>query len=301
FMVLILGVSFFFVIKRMPELRARATFESWLSREAAFTVNNWILLFSAFFILFATMFPTLSEFLVHERITVGPPFFNKWMVPLGLMLLFLTGVGPLIAWRKATVGNLRYQFLFPGIAGVVAVGVCVALGLHRSTGEGVGGGYGAAIGGALSVMNRFAPMCCFALCAFVMTAIAQEFLRNLAIRRRNTGSDIFSAAIGMVLRNRRRYGGYLVHLGIVLMFLGFAGTAYQKEKEARLEPGQSEKIGGYTLRFDRLAHEEDRQKEMVTGEISVLVDGKVIDHMRPARWFFHGHESEPTTEVALHR
>src|SRR4029079_15668524 len=94
FMALILLVSFGFVIKRMPALRARATFDSWLSREAAFTVNNWILLFAAFFVMFATMFPTLSDAIMGERITVGPPFFNKWMVPLGLTLLALTGIGP---------------------------------------------------------------------------------------------------------------------------------------------------------------------------------------------------------------
>jgi cytochrome c-type biogenesis protein CcmF len=104
-----------------------------------------------------------------------------------------------------------------------------------------------------------------------------------------------------VLRNRRRYGGYVVHLGITLMFLGFAGTAYKREDEARLEPGGEKVIGKYRLHFDRLAHEEDRQKEMVTGEVSVFVDGKLLDRLRPARWFFHGHESEPTTEVAMHR
>src|SRR6266513_1966360 len=107
FMVTILTVSFGFVIYRMPLLRARNTLDSWVSREAAFLVNNWILLFSAFFVLFATMFPTLSEAVTGERITVGPPFFNKWMLPIGLVLLFLTGIGPLLAWRKSTLHNLR--------------------------------------------------------------------------------------------------------------------------------------------------------------------------------------------------
>jgi cytochrome c-type biogenesis protein CcmF len=279
FMILILIVSFGFVIKRIPELRARATFESWLSREAAFTLNNWILLLAAFFVLFATMFPTLSEALTGQRITVGPPFFNKWMVPIGLSLLFLTGVGPLIAWRKATVGHLRYQFLYPGSAAIIAVAACLFAGLGTSW---------------AAVVN-------FGFCAMVLTTITQEFLRNLAIRKKNTGSDFFSAAIGMVLRNRRRYGGYLVHLGIVLMFVGFAGTAYQKELEAHLVPGQQVKLGKYQIHFERLAHEEDRQKEMVTGELTAWVDGKMIERMRPARWFFHGHEAEPTTEVAMHR
>src|SRR5262249_40131831 len=132
FMALILIVSFGFVIHRLPELRARATFESWLSREAAFTVNNWILIFVAFFIGFGTMFPTLSDAVMHERITVGPPFFNKWMVPIGLILLFLTGVGPLIAWQRATLANLRYQFAFPLLALALTMGACFAAGLQQS-------------------------------------------------------------------------------------------------------------------------------------------------------------------------
>ncbi len=279
FMAITLIVSFGFVIKRLPELRARATFESWLSREAAFTVNNWVLLFAAFFILFATMFPTLSDAITGERITVGPPFFNKWMVPIGLILLFLTGVGPLIAWRKASASHLRYQFAYPGTAAAVAVVLCFVAGIQTS----------------------WAAVICFAFCAFVVGTITQEFVRGIVIRKKNTGTDAVSALLGMVIRGRRRYGGYVVHVGIVLMFVGFAGTAYQKEREVRVEPGTEAKIGKYTVRFERLAHEEDRQKEMVTGEVTALVDGKVIDHLRPAKWFFHNHESEPTTEVAIRR
>ena len=113
FMVSILVFSFGFVIYRLPLLRARNELDSWVSREAAFLANNWILLFSAFFVLFATMFPTISEAVTGERLTVGPPFFNKWMLPVGLMLLLLTGVGPLLAWRKSTLLNLQDQFLIP--------------------------------------------------------------------------------------------------------------------------------------------------------------------------------------------
>ncbi len=279
FMVLTLIVSFGFVIKRLPDLRSRATLDSWLSREAAFTVNNWILLFAAFFILFATMFPTLSEAATGERITVGPPFFNKWMVPIGLALLFLAGVGPLIAWRRATASHLRYQFFWPSAAAAVTIAACFIGGLGSS----------------------WAAVICFGFCAFTFATITQEFARGMSIRKRNTGQDAVSALMGMILRGRRRYGGYVVHLGIVLMFLGFAGTAYQKEKDMKMLPGAETTIGKYTLRFDRLSHEEDRQKEMVTGEITVLRDGKVIDHMRPAKWFFHKHESEPTSEVAIRR
>jgi cytochrome c-type biogenesis protein CcmF len=279
FMSITLIVSFGFVIKRVPELRSRARLDSWLSREAAFTVNNWILLFAAFFIMFATMFPTLSEALTGQRITVGPPFFNKWMVPIGLVLLFLTGVGPLIAWRKATVSHLRYQFLWPSLAAVVTIAICLV------------GGLGVAPAGVI----------CFGFCAFTFTTIAQEFARGVSVRKKNTGDDTVSSLMGMVIRGKRRYGGYVVHVGIVLMFIGFAGTAYKKETDVKLVPGAEAKLGRYTVRFERLAHEEDRQKEMVTGEVTALVDGKVIDHLRPAKWFFHNHESEPTTEVAIRR
>ena len=117
FMVVILVFSFGLVIYRLPLLRASNELDSWASREAAFLVNNWILLFCAFFVLFATMFPTLSEAITGERITIGPPFFNRWMVPIGLMLLLLTGIGPLLAWRKTSVSNLKYQFLWPVTSG----------------------------------------------------------------------------------------------------------------------------------------------------------------------------------------
>src|SRR6266852_3054454 len=130
FMIVILIFSFGLVIYRLPLLRARHELDSWVSREAAFLVNNWILLFSAFLVLFATMFPTLTEAITGDRLTVGPPFFIKWMRPIGLILLLLTGIAPLLAWRKSTLTNLRESFLWPGLA-VIATGVALgALGVR---------------------------------------------------------------------------------------------------------------------------------------------------------------------------
>src|SRR5687767_3886702 len=177
FMVLIVTVSFGFVFYRLPILRSRNELDSWISREAAFLVNNWILLFSAFFVLFATMFPTISEAITGERLTVGPPFFNKWMLPVGLMLLLLTGVGPLLAWRKSTWANVRDQFLFPVGMAVVAAGALVALGV-RVWSSGV----------------------CFALCGFVTGTIAQEFIRGAQVRQGATGADLVTSLIGLVGR-----------------------------------------------------------------------------------------------------
>jgi cytochrome c-type biogenesis protein CcmF len=278
FMIAILTFSFGLVIYRLPLLRARHSLDSWVSREAAFLANNWILLFSAFFVLFATMFPTLSEAVTHERLTVGPAFFNKWMLPIGLILLLLTGVGPLLAWRKASLSNLAQQFLWPSAVAVVT-GVAVYAAGVRVWSSGV----------------------CFALCAFVFGTIGQEFIRGASVRKEATGTDILTAMIGLVGRSRRRYGGYLVHVGIVLMFLGFAGEGFKQEEQVLLKPGQQVTVGPFTVRHDALRVTSDAQKQMVTGHVTVSKNGKVIGTMEPARWFFAKHEQEPTTEVAIRR
>jgi len=277
FMVVLLVFSFGLVIYRLPMLRASNELDSWASREAAFLVNNWILLFCAFFVLFATMFPTLSEAVTGERLTVGPPFFNRWMLPIGLALLLLTGIGPLLAWRKSSVENLRYQFLWPAVSGTLVGAAVLALGV-RVWSSGL----------------------CFAFSAFVLGTISQEFWRGAVIRRKSTGTDLLTATIGLVGRSRRRYGGYIVHVGIVLMFLGFAGQGFKKSEQVLLKPGQQTTVGRYTVRMDALRVTQDNQKQMVTGHFTAFDGDREIGKMYPARWYFNKHE-EPTTEVAIRR
>jgi cytochrome c-type biogenesis protein CcmF len=279
FMITVAVFSFGWVIYRLPLLKARNELESWASREGAFLANNWILLFSAFFILFATMFPTITEAISGERLTVGPPFFNKWMTPVGLMLLFLTGVGPLLAWRKSSPRNMAQQFMWPALSGLALGGLVVALGV-RVWSSGI----------------------CFALCGFVAGTIAQEYFRGAAVRKATSGADLLTAMIGLVGRNKRRYGGYIVHLGIVLMFLGFAGEGLSTDQQLLLKPGQEAQVGDYRLRLDALRVTDDGQKQMITGHITVSdTDGQELTKMYPARWFFRKHEDEPTTEVAIRR
>jgi cytochrome c-type biogenesis protein CcmF len=278
FMIAIVTFSFGLVIRRLPLLRSRHALDSWVSREAAFLANNWILLFSAFFVLFATMFPTLSEALRGQRLTVGPPFFNKWMLPIGLILLLLTGIGPLLAWRKSTVRNLIEQFLWPSLAAVVT-----AIALYA---------------GGIRVWTSGA---CFALCGFVTTTVLQEMIRGAQVRKGATGSDIVTAMIGLVGRSHRRYGGYVVHLGIMLMFLGFAGQGFKQEEQVKLSVGQQTTVGPFTVRHDALRVTTDAQKQMVTGHVTVSAGGETVATMDPARWFFAKHEDEPTTEVAIRR
>ncbi len=278
FMVVILTVSFGFLFYRLPLLKPRYDLDSWVSREAAFVANNWILLISALLVLLGTMFPTLSEAFTGNRLTVGPPFFNRWMTPLGLMLLALTGIAPLLAWRRSTLVNLRDSFLWPVVFASAVTAVFVALGVRV-----------------------WASGICFALCAFVCATIVQEFIRGARVRQDVTRTDLLTSAIGLVMRERRRYGGYIVHVGITVMFLGFAGEGFKLDRQMLLKPGEEATVGHYTVRNDGVKVTEDAQKQMVTGHVAVFEDGKPLGTMYPARWFFRKHEDQPTTEVAIRR
>jgi len=279
FMVTIVTVSFGFVIYRLPLLRSRNELDSWVSREAAFMVNNWILLFSAFFVLFATMFPTLSHAIRGERVTVATTFYNTWMLPIGLTMLLLTGIGPLLAWRKSTFITLREQFLVPAVCGLLTAGLVLALGIPM-----------------------WAAGLCFIFSGFVTGTIGQEFWRGARVRQTTTGTDLFTALVGLVGRNKRRYGGYIVHAGIVLIFLGFAGNGMKQEEKVNIKPGQQVKVGAFTARYDSLKVTEDARKQMVTAQVTVFENGKQLAIMYPAKWFFHKHENEPpTTEVSIRR
>jgi len=200
------------------------------------------------------------------------------MLPIGLAILALTGIGPLLAWRKSTLSNLRYQFLGPVATGLATGALVYGLGF-RVWSSGL----------------------CFALCAFVGATIVQEFVRGARVRRRSTGTDFLTALIGLVARSRRRYGGYIVHLGIVLMFLGFAGEGYKLDEQVLLQPGQQAAVGRFTVRYDALRVTDDGQKQMITGHVTAFKDGRPIGELRPAKWFFRKHEDQPTTEVAINR
>jgi cytochrome c-type biogenesis protein CcmF len=200
------------------------------------------------------------------------------MLPIGLILLALTGIGPLLAWRKSTASNLVYQLKWPVLAFIVTAAALYALGV-RVWSSGL----------------------CFALCAMVLTTIVQEFVRGAQVRRSATGTDIVTALVGLVGRSKRRYGGYIVHVGIVLIFLGFAGEGFKQEEQAVMKPGEQLTVGRFTIRHDALRVTSDSQKQMITGHVSVFEDGKLLGTLEPAKWFFRKREQEPTTEVAIRR
>jgi cytochrome c-type biogenesis protein CcmF len=187
-----------------------------VSREAAFLYNNLVLVGISFSVLWGTLFPILSEWVKGEKITVGPPFFNTVNVPLGLLLLALTGIGPLIAWRRASVQNLRRQFTVPVAVGLATGAALVALG-----------------------MRDFYALVCYTLAGFVFGTIGQEFWKGARARMSMHGEHAALALTRLIARNRRRYGGYVVHFGMVTMFAAFAGMAFKKEFDVTLTSGQS--------------------------------------------------------------
>nr|HEX4314236.1 cytochrome c-type biogenesis CcmF C-terminal domain-containing protein [Kofleriaceae bacterium] len=229
FMACILIVSIGLIAYRANKLATVNTFESFYSREFAFLLNNWILLGCAFFVLFATMFPTISEALDGSRVSVGPEFFNRWMTPLGLVLLFLAGAAPLLAWRKTTTERLMGQFLWPSVVAATVVILCLIAGL---TGIAPGVIHMSPI--FADVLKLPVSLVDFAMISFVAASIIQEFVRGTAVRVRQSGSDPFTSLIGLVLVKRRKYGGYIIHLGMAVLFLGFAGKAYERQTDKTL-------------------------------------------------------------------
>jgi len=249
-------ISFTLYTRRLPLLTAEARLESMVSREASFLFNNLLFVGIAFSVLWGTLFPILSEAVQGTKVTVGPPFFNQVNIPLGLALLALTGIGPLIAWRRASIANLQRQFAVP-----VTVGVFTGLALL------VGG------------MRDFYPLMAMALGGFVLGTVVQEFARGTRARHRQYNESYALALARLVGRNRRRYGGYVVHVGIVILFVAFAGMAFKTETEATLKPGESATLKspyGWTYTFTHLGISQYDQlnRQVTAATIEIRRDGK---------------------------
>ncbi|MDF3067164.1 MAG: cytochrome biosis protein, partial [Polyangiaceae bacterium] len=316
FMGLIAGASAGLIVWRYPLLKAKAEIEAVASREAMFVVNNWALLGAMTFILICTMFPKLSE-LWNETVTVGPPFFNRWLAPIGLTIFALMGLAPLFGWRKTSEGALKQAFKWPLVAFVTAAGLHFALGSRF--------GYPAIVpsdaflsgilGTVFQQVGSLAPVFTISLSAFNVAVIAQEFQRGVAARRRSAEKrgepeGILAGLLNLVAKNRRRYGGYIVHLGIVGMFIGFVGAAWNLEREVTLVPGQSHEIGNFKLEYlgtrmcpgnPKCSAEEqaDLNKRMLFADFNVFESGRSLGQIHPAKFFYAKNPDGPTTEVSL--
>jgi cytochrome c-type biogenesis protein CcmF len=298
FLVFIAVVSIGLLVYRSNKLASRAQFDSFFSREFAFLLNNWILLACAFVVLFLTMLPTMSEALDGSRMSVGIEYFNKVMTPLGLTLLLLSGAAPLLAWRKTTRERLYGQFIVPTIALAVVIIVMVIAFPETSLRTAI----------FSDMVQLPVTLVCFGLIAFCAASIGQEFWRGVGVRRRQTGSDPFTSLIGLVLSKRRKYGGYVVHLGVAVMFFGFAGKAYDRQIDRTLEKPTAmltDKakakfgFGEYEFVYEKLIHTSDDHKDAVTAQVALYHHGQLINTVYPAKWDYHKGEEQATTEVAI--
>ncbi|MEP6495267.1 MAG: cytochrome c-type biogenesis CcmF C-terminal domain-containing protein [bacterium] len=285
FFFLATGTSIYLVGTRLKDLEAKAELESMVSREAAFLYNNLVLCGIAFAVLWGTVFPILSEWATKTKVTVGPPFFNSVNVPLGLLLLALTGIGPLIAWRKASVSNLRRQFAAPTISGIVA-------------------------GVALFVagMRDPYPLMTYALCGFVTGTIVQEFYKGIRARQSIHGESVFMGFVHLVGRNRRRYGGYIVHAGIVMLFAAFAGMAFKSEFDITLNTGQTFATRdpyGHEWRFvsQGTSYFDRPDRSVIAVGLEAFRDGKRVGVIASEKRTYHDSQGNqlfsPITEVGI--
>jgi cytochrome c-type biogenesis protein CcmF len=249
--------------------------DSFLSRESSFLYNNLILVGITFATLWGTLFPVISEAVRGVKITVGPPFFNKVNTPFGLALLALTGLCPLLAWRKTTFKNLGNNFLLLFVLSAGGGVVFFLLGIRQTY-----------------------PLISFTLSLFVMLSIFLEFSRGARARKKSVGEGILKALWTMVNRNKRRYGGYIVHVGIVLIFVGITGSAFKVEKQATVKKGESFAIKDYTLRYDTLTRYPTAHKEVVAASLSIFNAGEKIGVLYPEKNFHRG-QDQPATEVAI--
>jgi cytochrome c-type biogenesis protein CcmF len=295
-------VIFGLIAWRLPKLRAEHRFDSLASREFAFLLNNWILLLMMAVVLAFTTAPLLSEWLLKETITVGPDVYNTWMAPIGLILLFLAGAGPLIAWRKSTGKNLARAFVVPVGLGLAAVAAHVAVGPMLGFPPVVDASsiYDTATGDLMAASASVMPVFSSFVCVFLFGSVAQEFWRGARVRMKNKGESLPTALVRLTARARRRYGGYVVHVGIALMFVGFTGAAYDIEQESTLTPGRTMSVGGYDIRYDAPRMEVDAEKRMVFTDITLLgPGGRAVDRVSPAKFIYRQKPDMPTTEVAI--
>jgi cytochrome c-type biogenesis protein CcmF len=256
--------------------------ESAVSREGAFLLNNLVFIAAMLTVLWGTMFPLISEGLTGDKITVGPPFFNRVNIPLGLLLLGLLGIGPVIAWRKATGRNLVRNFSTP-------VGVALAVG---------------AILWLTGVRHTYALLT-FVLGAFTMTTIVVEFWKGTRARARIEGEGLALAFVHLMERNRRRYGGYVVHAGFVVMFMGFAGAAYDVEKQVSLRPGEQMKIASpfghtYTLTYQAMSAYPATNMTKVIASVDVAKNGRPVGVLTAEKRSYRQRE-EVASEVGIRR
>ena len=277
FMAIGIAATIYLILDRLDYLKSEAELESVISRESSFLFNNLILLASCFAVLWGTLFPVISEYVSGDKISLDADWYNRLMVPIGLFLLLLTGVGPLFAWRRTSVESLRRNFQFPGIAALVLIGALFAAG-----------------------MRNFYALISFGFCLFVALTVTIEFYKGAKSIAAKNDMNLLRATVELTHRNTRRYGGYLVHMGIVLMFIGFTGHAFNQAEVKELNKGDTMQVGAYTLRMTDMQQGEspDGNYSWSRAYIEASKKGSVIGHLEPEKRFYKA-SRQGTSEVGL--
>jgi cytochrome c-type biogenesis protein CcmF len=286
FMGIVLAVCIFTFILQRSHLESETQLESLVSRESSFLFNNLVLLTACFVILWGTLFPILSEYVEGSKVTVGAPFYNSVAIPIGLFLLLLTGVGPLLPWRSTSMRSIKRNFVLPVIALWVTVAVCWAVGVQPWK------------DGAVDQGNLFA-LVAFALSAAVLTAITSEFLRGAGVISKQTGRNLIAGLWLLVRRNTRRYGGYMVHIGVVIVVIGLAGAAFNRNVESEMALHNRMSIGPYTLECAGASQDSNANYDSEFALLDVSKDGKKQFQMSPERRVYLA-SGQPQTMVAIH-
>ena len=277
FLAIMIAGTVYLILDRLDYLKPEARLESVVSRESSFMFNNLILVAACFAILWGTLFPVISEAATGEKISVGAPFFNRINIPIGLFLLFLTGVGPLFAWRRTSLDSLRRNFQWPLLAAVALVAALVAAGVRH-----------------------FYALMSFGLCLFVAWTIFTEFYKGAHAIGVKTSRNLLVGAVELTRRNTRRYGGYIVHMGIVLMFIGFTGAAFNKDTTVEVNKGDIVHIGHYQLQVAQLTDGDNENYTWNRALIEVSKEGSPLGTLEPERRFFKA-SKQGTSEVAIRR
>jgi cytochrome c-type biogenesis protein CcmF len=277
FIIVTLTVCTAAYFKNRDYLKSENVLNSMVSRESSFLFNNLLFLVACIAVLSGTLFPVFSEWFTNNRISVGAPFFNKVMIPIGLAILFLTGVGPLLAWRKTSMDSLKRNFGWPLIVAGIATVVCFFLGYKDG-----------------------ASLLCFFLCGFVFWTIVMEFYRGARVIAARMGMSMMMAAHELSMRNTRRYGGYVVHFGMVLVFIGLAGAAFNTEAQKAMNVGESLKLGPYTLVLQSADTKAEKNYTAQRMIVEVMKGNKEIMMLYPEKQQFQGTEQAAGTMVAIY-
>ncbi|WP_255550708.1 heme lyase CcmF/NrfE family subunit [Granulicella sp. dw_53] len=285
FIIVIFGVCLFTFFKQKDHLKSENRLESLVSRESSFLFNNLVLLAACFTVLWGTLFPVLSEYVQGTKVTVGAPFYNRVNLPIGLFLLFLTGIGPLLAWRSTSLRSIRRNFVLPGIAMGVTFIATMVLGVRPwSAGD--------------DMQAELFSLITFTLAAGVTTAIAAEFLRGAGVVRTQTGKNLLTSTLLLVRRNTRRYGGYVVHFGIVVMFIGIAGGAFNQSREQEMGFGDSMQLGPFKLVCQSFTQDSNPNFDTEYALLDVFKGGKKLTQLAPEKRFYIASQTS-STMVAL--